>query len=377
LEGFVVKTSFVKKFTSLLIVLLILLGAVLPASATNTDTIRPTESIDIDGVQPAEYLIINQVFGMANNSSGGRFSHSFVELYNPYDHEVDISSWSLQVAIRGNVWDKLDLEGTIPGRTSYLVRAHGRTGGDTTWYIDDYDQSWIARIDNNTFKVALVNHQNQLTTATPYAQDGVVDFVSGYNDDTIANFPDAFWGEGPNADISRQKSARRVDFIDTACNASDFKTIDYRPDRDMTPELYQEVRPRSLADGPWGTDIVIQLPPVDRPTGPREVTSGDIDFSHPAGLYGEAFPLRLSAVLPAGANTNGYTIRYTLDGEDPTATSTVFTTPINIRDRTLDDAPLSQINTYSVGGHVNILYPTPSNEIYQGTVVYLIAWGRV
>lgn len=40
------------------------------------------------------HVIINQVYGGGNNKGAG--SHGFIELYNPTDSEVDLSTWSVQ-----------------------------------------------------------------------------------------------------------------------------------------------------------------------------------------------------------------------------------------------------------------------------------------
>ena len=39
------------------------------------------------------HVIINQIYGAGD---AGLVSHSFIEIYNPTDSEVDISGWSLQ-----------------------------------------------------------------------------------------------------------------------------------------------------------------------------------------------------------------------------------------------------------------------------------------
>jgi hypothetical protein len=50
----------------------------------------------------------------------------------------------------------------------------------------------------------------------------------------------------------------------------------------------------------------------------------DVQFSVPHGFKSAAFPLTLTATLP------GSTIRYTLDGSVPTASSPIYSTPLNI-----------------------------------------------
>lgn len=71
-----------------------------------------------------------------------------------------------------------------------------------------------------------------------------------------------------------------------------------------------------------------------------------LTFSTPGGLYEQAVELKLSSQLDG-------TIRYTLDGSDPTAASIAYTTPISIKDRTAEANNLSAIvvaNSRAMGG---------------------------
>ena len=60
-----------------------------------------------------EHVLINQVYGGGNNKGAG--SHGFIELYNPTNEAVDLSTWSIQY--EGSTgddknaagWHKLDL----------------------------------------------------------------------------------------------------------------------------------------------------------------------------------------------------------------------------------------------------------------------------
>lgn len=80
-------------------------------------------------------------------------------------------------------------------------------------------------------------------------------------------------------------------------------------------------------------------------------------FSHEAGFYTNAFSLSLSTSNQAA------TIRYTLDGSEPTATSPAFTTSIGISNRTSLPNTLSLIPT-TPGG-----ISPPSRSVYKFMVV--------
>lgn len=62
-------------------------------------------------------------------------------------------------------------------------------------------------------------------------------------------------------------------------------------------------------------------------------------FSRTAGVYSNAFDLYIST------DDNHAVIRYTLDGSEPTKFSSIYTSPILIKNNASNDAPLSNINT--------------------------------
>ena len=65
-----------------------------------------------------------------------------------------------------------------------------------------------------------------------------------------------------------------------------------------------------------------------------------VSFSHPTGYYADSFLLSLSS---SGVSADGCTIRYTLNGFDPTATSKVYCSPIQI-----DTTCFSQHQLYTI-----------------------------
>ncbi|MDR1797163.1 MAG: CotH kinase family protein [Clostridiales Family XIII bacterium] len=280
-------------------------------------------------------IIIYQVYGRGDNT-GAAVSHSFIELYNPTQEEVSLEGWSLQYTAEGSDWKVFLLSGSIPPSHSFLVRCFSQDGVATRYEVADFDLEWDRRISNNGYKLALVSQPKELPEAFPIEGDGTVDFL-GTGDTDYAE-------QGVVAGISKQKSVRRVSFEDTDDNAADFEVIDYR-EKGLTDAGLVRVRPRSLADGAWAPD---ETPEEKRLT-----------FSAPAGLYTEAFDLRLGTAYEEGE------IRYTLDGSDPTPASALYTGGgIRIEDRTGEPNAGSATEKVAALG-----YPPPRENVFKGTVV--------
>ena len=298
-----------------------------------------------------DHLIINQAAGIGSGGDNqGAIEYSFVEIYNPTDSAVDLSSWSLQYAESGSDWAKLDLEGAIPARCSYLVRMTGTqsTSAAVTLHIPSADLDWDMTISNDAFKFALVDSQDLLSIYNPGKADGVVDLVGANNPPGATDY----WeGSGPVAKMSKQQAAGRINFSDYDQNWYDFQSIDYR-----IAGAAQKFAPHSLNDGPWGLDVV---PPAAPPS--QDAT---IDFSKPAGIYADAFGLALTS-----SDTN-LTIHYTLDGNDPTKESAAYTDPLQMQDRTHDPAILaSYLNTTGPRNEMPNYVRADMQSVFKGTVV--------
>ena len=77
------------------------------------------------------HVIINQIFG--GKGEAEHFSHSFIELYNPTDEEVDLSDYAVHYRSSsedtkyGDKWYSFGLSGKIPSKSSYLIRCNELT----------------------------------------------------------------------------------------------------------------------------------------------------------------------------------------------------------------------------------------------------------
>lgn len=213
------------------------------------------------------HVIINQVYGGGNNKGAG--SHGFIELYNPTDKAVNLSTWSVQY--KGSTgddknkpgWHKLDLTGSIPAHSSYLIRTK-QYKVDTTpanYPVPEGDQQWNdITINGKGIAVALMSNQNTLednklfdnTTKKPL-KDGFVDLVGVNGNDGLAEQKaPAFEGYTTDSQ-STKKAVRRVAFQDTDCNAvgeddGDFIIIEYNA---TDADYLKWAGPRSTKDGAW------------------------------------------------------------------------------------------------------------------------------
>jgi hypothetical protein len=218
----------------------------------------------------ASHLIINQFYG-ANYSYNPQtrsegsvtdtpISHSFVELYNPANQDIDLRGYSLQYADVRNNWIKLNLTGTIPARSSFLVRANptntiAPSSGLEVTNIIEYDQGWNINFNSKGSKIVLLNNTQIINKLikNPFNTDGLGTKVNGYidmlgvggNDPGINDIIDGY-EYSFHSEQSKQKAFRRIDFADTNNNEEDFMVADYR-----LSQIAQWARPRTSSSGPW------------------------------------------------------------------------------------------------------------------------------
>ena len=162
-------------------------------------------------------VIINQVYG-AGNKGDSAISNSFVELYNATEHEISLEEYQLEYdGPNGMMF--LSLSGNmLAGNSSFLVRgAIEQTTGSFAHVIETADLEWNVYLDNHDISMRLV------------AGGEIIDSVMF-------------------DDLSKQRSARRIDFKNTGNNVADFEYIQYNQ---ITPAQVQRYRPRSRVDGSW------------------------------------------------------------------------------------------------------------------------------
>ena len=100
-----------------------------------------------DNIEPKyQALIINQVYGGGDNLSGTAVSHSFIELYNLSNTELNLKGLYLWYKSGTSAWESLELVGIIPPYSSFLVRGaeHNTKFKDTCRLkIEKYDQEFL------------------------------------------------------------------------------------------------------------------------------------------------------------------------------------------------------------------------------------------
>ena len=100
-----------------------------------------------DNLEPKyQALIINQVYGGGDNLSGTAVSHSFIELYNLSNTELNLKGLYLWYKSGTSAWESLELVGIIPPYSSFLVRGaeHNTKFKDTCRLkIENYDQEFL------------------------------------------------------------------------------------------------------------------------------------------------------------------------------------------------------------------------------------------
>ncbi|MDR1100173.1 MAG: lamin tail domain-containing protein [Treponema sp.] len=221
-----------------------------------SETVEFTVLAEAPASGPLGSVLILQAYGTYNKTDGAG-SHCFVELYNISNDAIDLSGSSIQYAgPSASSWTVINLSGSIPAHASYLIRGWAGNSGArlnlTSVTPDVSDTSF--RPSNDGWKIALMSNQTALAVHNPFdigggaKSAGYVDMVTAYNNDS------SYSGTGhetaPNDGISKQKSARRKNLIDTDNNSVDFRGIDYRTSGTSAAQL-EQYRPRTAADGAY------------------------------------------------------------------------------------------------------------------------------
>lgn len=204
-------------------------------------------------------LCINQIYsGGQMNSDNTPVSHSFIEIYNFSERDINLRGLSIQYAKIGKDWKVCPLNGVLPGNTSYLIRCVQNTNPyklSCRLKINKFDLDWNQELSPSGMKVALVVGTEPLDTENPYR-----DPKNG--SPSIYRYIDMLCaaGKDPSQKIDYQEGyfARHCLDKNTSCcrtfrvgkkdqddNLLDTIAIDYR---------YADIEaygPRCREDGPW------------------------------------------------------------------------------------------------------------------------------
>lgn len=290
-------------------------AVLLTATGLATTTVAAPAQAAVD---PAGTLLIDEVYGGGGNS-GAPLSNDFVELVNTGSAPVDVSGYSVQYApAAGTNWSgRINLTGSIPAGTSYLVQA-GTNDASVGSPLPTPDATGSTNFSATSGNVALVSNQTALTcTTTACATDPAVVDLVGYGTGA------AFAGDGPAPAPSNTASiTRSASHANTANNAADFTTA---------------------APTPTGTGG------GTGPTEPTEHTIEEIQGTGSASPF-VGDPVTTDGIVTAAYPTggfNGYTIQTPGTGG-----------PIDLSTHTASDGIFvfssSTVGTVHIGDHVQV-----------------------
>ena len=284
---------------------------------------EPSDNPTVAGEQ-SEYAGDLLIF-QAGASTDGAITRSFVELYNNTDAAINLNTFSLQYGATGANWIVINLTGTVPAKGSYLVTGSlGTTHADNRLFIENADQTVETfSLNNQGFKVALMENQDILTVDNPFAMTGgtaakYVDMLGAYN--SSAASVDAFETTAFTA-ISKQAAARRKSLEDTDNNVNDFERIDYRRvsgNNGINDDDLEKYRPRYSGDSVWQPFPEPGEPsePGDAPTGVQIIVSGILGKS--LTLSEGDSDVKLSAQFsPSDADATGVTYAWAISDQTP------------------------------------------------------------
>ncbi len=208
-------------------------------------------------VETTNDIVIFQVYGTGNNTDTP-INRSFVELYNKSNDNISLNGYSLQYINENNEIVKLDLNGTINAKSSFLIAGKVMSTGSTVNItIEDGNADMVCdwEIDNKILTLVLLSSTTILTNFDAYQEhvagnlDSYVDMFGNFSDNTETN---NYYYEGmPFTELSKQKSARRKSLDDSNNNNVDFKVIDYRLNKDYSLDELNNLAPKSTKNGQW------------------------------------------------------------------------------------------------------------------------------
>ena len=93
------------------------------AKAIKSEAFTATNPSVTDNLEPKyQALIINQMWGGGEHLTGTAVSHSFIELYNLSNSELNLKGLYLWYKSGTSAWESLELKGIIPAYSSFLIR---------------------------------------------------------------------------------------------------------------------------------------------------------------------------------------------------------------------------------------------------------------
>lgn len=215
-------------------------------------------------------LIINQMYGTGSDINVDTpVSHSFIELYNFTDLEINLKGLYLWYRAKSGTWKSLALSGIVPPKHSFLIRCkqHMDPYADTvTLPILNYDMEWNIDLSNQGFSVYLCIG-NETPEDNPVRQ---VKDADGHIISTNGRYIDLLGAGGKNEGetiiayetrylscMDKNTGIHRIDFANSGTkNIGSNALVKKNNEADCEPIDYtncdvDKYRPRCLADGRW------------------------------------------------------------------------------------------------------------------------------
>ncbi len=258
---------------------------------TEGDTESETK-VELDAsLEKYKGVFISKVYGPGTSNFDAAVGCGFIELYNSNSNEVDMGGAALIYGENG-AYTRYDFpEGVkIPARSHYLIKCKSVNNYDESYAvfkIESFDAEWAISVDNNAYVLILTDKQYRPN------KDAVL-----YRDKYVVSYVEA--SLTPNVDIysidgvTKNKMVVRTELSENV----GYYTLNLS--RALSIKL-QANTPQTSA-GEVNTYVQSRL--------------NEVVFSSPAGFYTKTVSLGLTA--PEGYST----IYYTLDGSDPTTSST-------------------------------------------------------
>ena len=225
-------------------------------------------------------LLVNQMYGGGNTATGTPVSHSFIELYNFNNHDLNLKGVYLWYKASGGTWESLALEGIVPAKHSFLIRGKQHTkpySQGVRLNIMNYDMQWDKAFSDKGF-TAYLSISDQTPDANPireiidpttkaptYTNDHYIDMLGAGGVDTQVEAYETRYLNcmDINTAIHRRDFANSLLIANLSTiakdtnynigsnaggkgnNKSDCEPIDYKS---CNVSVY---RPRCVADGRW------------------------------------------------------------------------------------------------------------------------------
>lgn len=199
-------------------------AATATASASQTpnegtsEQLSPAAAPAAKAAAAASHVVINEAY-VNGGSTGAAFKNKYVELYNPGDTAVDLSSWSLQyrpAAGANSPGNVAALSGSIAPKGYYLVKGASNAANGADLPAEDLNSASInpAGGGGTFFLASQKTALPALPTGSLVNQSNVVDLL-GYGTSLTFETKAA-------AASTVTSSMNRADFADTDDNSADF-----------------------------------------------------------------------------------------------------------------------------------------------------------